>query len=163
MPPLPGKPEIMTFLACVFSFIPFAVIVARPENSDWYAAGGACFAVIMALIEARKKDRSAGHLISTIVGCAVFGLMGPGAAHNIALRFGWITSGDALFLSWHIWGLAGFFLGFNGWAIFHGGNVLIQRRAAKVLGLPDPGVTFDSASTKTQSIPDPTATTRPRM
>lgn len=110
-----------------------AAIVQKPESSDLYACLGAGLASVCALIEARGNGRSVGETIRVFIGSAVAGVFGPGALHSFLAWKGWLAPEAETFLTWHWWAITGFFLALNGWAGLHAVNVLLRKRASKVL------------------------------
>lgn len=87
------------------------IAVVRSElNPDIVAALGAMLAAVIAMIEARKKDRSLGHTISVLIASAFVGCVVPGAA-----IWTWLPEA-APKLPWQAWAACGFVTGLLGWA-----------------------------------------------
>ena len=135
--PLTAALSSLPFLATLLA-IPVAgvVIATAPAGNDICAVLGALIASVLALVEARKKDRSTGHTISVFLGTASVGSFLPGIAVQLAVLQGWLTQVTGDSLTWQAWAFAGLVCGMNAWWILHGVNRFLQRRAEKYFGEP---------------------------
>lgn len=116
-------------IAAVAALPVIGVVVSHPSSSDAYTVLGAVLASIVALIEARKKDRELSHTISVFLGSAAMGSFLPGIFYQIALWRQWLTESTTHFLTWQVWAFAGLLCGLNGWAMLHVINGLLRKRA----------------------------------
>ena len=97
-------------------------VVQSSINPDIAAVLGAMLAAVIAVIEARKKDRSTEHTISVLIASAFLGGILPGAV----LPLKW----PDIVLPWQAWAAIGFFTGLLGWAVVLG----IFRLQGRVTG-----------------------------
>ncbi len=112
-------------LDCIVAALASIVTIAAsmtPSPPDMVAAIGAMLATVIAVLEARKKDRSLGNTVGVILGSAVTGSVTPGIVlwnffPSIAER-----------LTWHAWAGSGFIVGLCGWALVLAILGAIQRR-----------------------------------
>lgn len=105
---------------------------STPVSSDIYAVLGAMIASILALVEARKKDRTVGHTISVFVGSASVGSFLPGVLVYLAKEKGWMDASTVEGIIWQGWALMGILCGLNAWWLLHGANRYLQKRAEKL-------------------------------
>lgn len=115
--------EVLCGLAATGSAV-VAVIQSR-FDPDIVAVLGAMLAAVVAVIEARKKDRSTGHTISVLIASAFLGSVMPGTLINL-----WSPDLGAR-LTWHAWAVCGFIIGLLGWA----GTVAIMALRSRVPGI----------------------------
>jgi predicted membrane protein len=121
-----------------------SVIVNHPGAADAYAVLGAMIGSIMALVEARKKDRSIAHTLSVFLGSASMGAFLPGIAYQMGIWRGWLSVESLPYITWQAWAAAGVGCGLFGWGVLHlvsriGARMLdfyVKQRLEKKLGLP---------------------------
>lgn len=123
-------------IASILSFIPALLAAIRPESADLYAVFGAIPASICTLVEARKKDRSTGHTISVFLGSSFMGATLPAFLHWVAVKWGWMSAGDADYLPWQVWSVAGFLCAMNAWFIIHSFSMWLEKRRDRAFGNP---------------------------
>jgi hypothetical protein len=102
-------PEAVTYLLATGASCVVAVTQAR-FDPDMVAVLGAMLATVVAVLEARKKDRSMGHTVSVLIASAFVGSVLPGGV----MWTWWPERVPAL--SWHVWAALGFIAGLLGWA-----------------------------------------------
>lgn len=131
-------------IAAAFSLPIAAVVVSHPEAPDIYAILGAIVAAIMALIEARLKDRSVSHTLGVFLGTVSVGAIMPGLLFQIARWKGWVAADTLQYVTWHAWAGAGLICGLPAWGLLHllhrwmiRAGEHFARKAAQRIGLPD--------------------------
>ncbi len=119
-------------LAALLSLPCVAVVVHNPDSGDAYAVLGAIIASILALIEARKKDRELGHTLSVFLGSASMGSIVPGLVYHAAVWRGWVPRDSQQLMPWQVWAFGGLLFGLNGWGLLHVANAVLRQRAKSV-------------------------------
>ena len=98
--------------------------MAGPAPRDSWAAVGAMLGTVVAVLEARKKDRSLASTVTVVITSAVSGAVAPGA-----VVLNWFP--QYANISWHVWAGLGFGTSLVGWAIVIATmRVLISRAPA---------------------------------
>lgn len=120
-------------LASIMWTCMMGVIVARPDSSDLYACLGAGLASICTLIEARGNGRTVAETIRVFIGSAASGIFLPGVLYTALQWKGWLSPEAEKYVVWQWWAAAGFFFALNGWGALHLLNVLLQRRAQRLI------------------------------
>lgn len=86
-------------------------IVQSRFDPDIVSVLGAMLASVLAVMEARKKDRALGQTASVFLASAGFGSVLPGSIM-------WTVWPDKVpMLSWHVWALMGIIAGLLGWSL----------------------------------------------
>lgn len=98
------------------------VVNLTPGGNDMVAVLGAMLATVIAVLEARKKDRNLGNTVCVVIGSSFIGSIAPGALFfnawpHLAERF-----------TWHVWAALGFLVGLIGWSVVLAAIGVIQRR-----------------------------------
>ncbi len=119
---LDAHPFIDAIACIVGGSVTVVVAVVQTVNPDIAAVLGAVLASVIAVIDARKKDKSTGHTVSVLIASGFLGGMLPGAL----LPLKW----PDIVLPWQAWSSIGFFTGLLGWAIVLG----IFRLQGRVTG-----------------------------
>ncbi len=120
-----------------------------PSANDMIAVLGAMLATVIAVLEARKKDRTLGNIISIVVGSSFVGSIAPGA-----LFFNFWPNAAAGF-TWHMWAALGFLCGLLGWTVVHVVFAIIRIVKRRQDGLIDGFVNrFDPAPPRRGEPPD---------
>jgi F0F1-type ATP synthase assembly protein I len=86
-------------------------VVQSRFDPDIVAVLGAMLAAVIAVIEARKSDRSMPHTVAVLIASAFIGAVLPGA-----IIWSWWPDKVAN-MSWHLWAALGFVFGLLGWAV----------------------------------------------
>lgn len=108
-----NQPSSFTEAATFILSLGASAVVAvgqSPMNPDIVAVLGAMLAAVLAVLEARKKDRTLGHTVSVLIASAFVGSVLPGA-----IVWTWWPDRVAV-MSWHVWAGMGFVVGLLGWA-----------------------------------------------
>ncbi len=101
--------------------------VQVPTSADMVAVLGAMLATVIAVLDARKKDRSLGNTVAVVIGSAFVGSVAPGACFytafpDLAAKF-----------TWHMWATLGFVGGLTGWSAVLAAISIWRSRQDKVL------------------------------
>lgn len=90
-----------------------AANVAMPGTADAFALTGGCAAMVLAVYEARQKNRSVWHLFCVVVATLLAATTVPALAvlHAAPEKYSVLT--------WHYWAAAGFACGVMGWPVGH--------------------------------------------
>ncbi len=84
---------------------------STPGPKDMYAVIGAMLATVIAILEARKQDRSFANTVCVFIGSSFIGGILPG------VMFLNIWPERALTFTWHVWAFIGFGFGLIGWTL----------------------------------------------
>lgn len=112
---MPLKEFSLTVFAAAFLPLGSSILAAAttPTANDAWAAVGAALATLIAVAEARKKDRSTWHLACVIIGSWFTGATWPAIMVHL-----WYPDHFAV-LSWQVWAMGGFGVALVGWSIVH--------------------------------------------
>lgn len=103
------------------------VVNMTPNAADMVAVIGAMLATVIAVLDARKRDRTLGNTVSVVIGSAVVGSIAPGAVlWNIWPQF-------AATMSWHVWAAMGFVAGLAGWSAVLAATSVLRARQSGLL------------------------------
>jgi hypothetical protein len=101
--------ESLTYAVASIGASTVAIVQAR-FDPDIVSVLGAILAAVVAVMEARKKDRSLSHTVSVFLCSSGFGAVLPGGMM-------WTFFPDRVpNISWHLWALMGGVGGLLGWA-----------------------------------------------
>jgi predicted membrane protein len=104
-----------------------AVVAALsgPDTRDAWAMTGAMLGTVIAVLEARKKDRSLASTVTVVIASAFSGAVAPGlVVANWFPQF-------AERMTWHLWSASGFAASVVGWAfVIAAMRALITRAPA---------------------------------
>ncbi len=127
----------MSFATCHVSDIATSVALpamaallaalSGPDTRDAWAMTGAMLGTVIAVIEARKKDRSLASTISVVIASAFTGTVAPGAV--VALWFPEFSDK----INWQIWSGCGFAAALVGWGFILAFMKFFVNRAPKLI------------------------------
>jgi len=101
--------------------------IQTPDTTDMVAVLGALLATVIAVVEARKKDRTLGNTVCVVIGSSFTGGVVPGA-----VMIGFYPELAAR-LTWHGWAVLGFLCGLCGWSIVLAAIGILRSRQDKIL------------------------------